>query len=325
MADVLLDMLRAMRLTGGIFLDAEFTAPWCVTAKVGPEDCGPFTPAPRHIIAYHYVAFGRCLVKVGEQQPVAVESGQIVVLVRNDDHVIGSDLKRRPVSAEHLIQPGPDGSLAKIVHGGGGEQTRILCGFLANDLPHNAIIAMLPNMLKLDVADGAAAGWIESSFRFAASQLIAGRSGSSAILSRLAELLFVEAVDRYAASQPSGPNAWVGAMKDPAVGQALGLIHGDLARHWTTEELASATALSRSAFADRFKRVVGEPPMHYIARQRLERATAQLRSSGDPVARIAYEVGYESEAAFNRAFRRRYGVPPAAWRRHARLDPEPLL
>lgn len=313
--DALLDMLRAMRLTGGIFLDAEFSAPWCVSAKVGPEDCSPFTPEPRHIIAYHYVTAGHLLLKAGGQPPIRVDGGEIVVLPRNDHHVIGSALNLRPVSAEHLIKPAPDGGLARILHGGGGERTHILCGFLGNDMPHNAVIAMLPSVLKLNVADGASGSWIESSFRFAAQELTRGNVRSPAILAKLAELMFMEAVRRYVVSQPPKSSAWTAGMHDSIVGRALGLLHGQMARRWTTDDLAREIGLSRSAFAERFTRVVGEPPMRYLGHQRLEHASMRLKESSDAIARIAYDVGYESEAAFNRAFKREYGVPPAAWRR----------
>jgi AraC-like DNA-binding protein len=308
-------MLRAMRLTGGIFLEAEFTAPWCISAQVSPEDCAPFTPVPRHIIAYHYIIAGHCLMKVGNQPPLSVGSGQLVVLPRNDGHIIASALNLRPVNAEHLIEPAPDGGLAKVVHGGGGEPTQILCGFLGNDLPYNAFVALLPSILKLDVADAASGNWIENNFRFAARELAEGRANSPTMLAKLAELLFMEAVRRYLASQPPALSAWSAGMRDPIVGRALGLLHGQIARRWTTEDLAREIAVSRSAFAERFTRVIGEPPMRYLARQRFEQASARLRDSADPIARIAFEVGYESEAAFNRAFKREYGVPPASWRR----------
>jgi AraC-like DNA-binding protein len=313
--DAVLDILRAMRLTGGIFLDAEFSAPWCVSAKVGPEDCVAFVPEPRHIIAYHYVTSGRCFIKVAGQQPVEIRAGDIVVLPRNDDHVLGTALNLRPVSADHLIQPGPDGALAKIVQGGEGERTQILCGFLANDLPHNAFIGMLPSLLTLNVAEGASGEWIESTFRFAAAELARGKVSSPGMLGRLAELLFMEAVRRYFAALPPSADAWMAGLSDPLVARALGLLHGQIGRRWTTDELACELAVSRSAFAERFTRIIGEPPMRYLARQRFEQATAQLRQSSDPIARIAFDVGYESEAAFSRAFRREYGVPPAAWRR----------
>lgn len=313
--DALLDMLRAMRLTGGIFLEADFTAPWCIAARVGPEDCLPFTPEPRHIIAYHYVITGRCFLQAGKQMPVPLERGEIAVLPRNDAHILASALNLRPVDAEQLIQPVPDGGLAKIVYGGGGERTRILCGFLGNDLPHNAFITMLPSVLKLDVVAGASANWVKSTFRFAAEELTQRQAGSPAILAKLAELLFMEAVRRHLAAQPPDAIAWTAAMHDPVVARALGLLHGQLARHWTTKALASEVAVSRSAFAERFTRVVGEPPMHYLARQRFEHSRHRLETTPDPIARIAYDVGYESESAFNRAFRREYGAPPASWRR----------
>ena len=313
--DALLNVMRSMRFTGGIFLDAKFSAPWCVSAKVTPDDCAPFTAAPRHIIAYHYVTDGRCLLKVGAQRPVEVESGEIVVLPRNDHHVIASAMNLRPISAEHLIQEAPEGGLAKIVHGGDGERTSILCGFLGSDLVHHALIALLPSVLKLNAADGASGDWIKGTFQFAAREPAAGMANSPVILAKLADVLFMEAVSRYLASQPPEANAWVAGMRDPVVGRALGLLHGQIARRWTTEKLAQELAVSRSAFAERFTRAIGEPPMRYLARQRFEHALVQLKETGEPVARIAYDVGYESEEAFNRAFRRAYGIPPAAWRK----------
>ena len=315
MSDALSNMLRAMRFTGGIFLNAEFTAPWCVTAKVEPEDCGLSAPQPHHVIAYHYVTAGRLLLKIGNQSPVPVESGEIVVLPRNDEHVLGSAMPLRPVGAKHLIQRDSRGELAKIVYGGGGERTQILCGFLSNDLPHNAFIAMLPSVMRLKVADGASGSWIESSFRFAAKELSEGQVSSPVILAKVAELLFIEAVRRYFDALPPTGNAWTAGMRDPIVGRALGLLHGQIARRWTTTDLARETAMSRSAFAERFTRVVGEPPMRYLARQRFEQAKARLSESAEPIARIAHDAGYESEVAFNRAFRREYGIPPATWRR----------
>ncbi len=318
--DALLEISRAMRFTGGIFLDADFTAPWCIAARVGPEDCLPFTPEPRHIVAYHYVTEGQCLVKVGAQPPVTVERGDLIVLPRNDHHLLGSNVNRRPADAESLIQPGTDGGLAKIVHGGGGERTRILCGFLGNDLPVNAFIALLPGMLKLNVLDCPSGDWIESTFRFAATELAKGPAMSPAFLARLSELLFMEAVRRFFTAQAPSANAWAAGMRDPLIARALGLLHGRIARRWTTDDLARELAVSRSAFADRFTRVIGVPPMRYLARQRFEQALVLLQESAEPIARIAYAVGYESEAAFNRAFRRQYGVPPANWRRERATD-----
>ncbi len=316
--DALFDILCGMRLTGGVFLEAEFSAPWRIAAKIGPEDCAPFAPVPRNIIAYHYVTAGRLLLDVDSQPPVAVEGGEIVVLPRNDDHRLGSDLNLPPISADRLIQPSPDGGLARIVHGGGGERTLVLCGFLGSDTPNDPVIGLLPQVLKLDVREGASGQWIETSFRFAAQQLAAGHAQSPAVLARLAELLFVEAVRRYLSSLAPEQGGWLAGLRDPVVGRALALLHGQTDRRWTAEELARASGLSRSAFAERFTAVMGEPPMRYLATWRLQRAAQQLAETHEPVGRIAFAYGYESEAAFNRAFKRAFGTPPAAWRKERR-------
>jgi AraC-like DNA-binding protein len=311
--DPTLDIVGTTHLTGGIFLDAEFTAPWCITARIGPEDCVPFTPAPGNIIAYHYISAGRLLLRVGNDPPVAAHGGDLVVLPRNDPHTMGSALNLRPVRADALIQPTKDG-LAHIVHGGGGERTHILCGFLGSETVDDPVLRFLPTVLKVNVAENASRGWIESSLRFAAAELTAGRIKSPTVLARLAELLFLEAVRQYVASLPPDQTGWMG-MRDPMIGRALALIHGRIARRWTAGALAREIGMSRSAFADRFARVMGEPPMRYLAQQRLQAAARRLEASTDSLARIAFQVGYESEAAFNRAFKREFGVPPASWRR----------
>ncbi len=316
------DTLRGTRLTGGIFLDAEFSAPWSVTAQVTPEDCRPFMPVPQHIIAYHYVARGHCVVAITGQPPVAVSAGGIVILPRNHPHLLASALNVVPVCADHLIRPGTAAGPARIIYGGGGETTHILCGFLGTDAPQTATIAMLPDLLTLGPTNWEAAGWIESSFRFAVQESAKGRPDSGGMLVRLAELLFYEAVRQYLVLQPGERRPMVAGMHDVLIGRALRLLHQQMCRHWTTEELAREIGLSRSSFAERFVRAVGEPPIRYLVHQRLDRASLRLLESSDSICRIAYEVGYESEAAFNRAFRREYGIPPSTWRRGA-MTPRP--
>lgn len=313
--DALLDVLRGMHLTGGIFLDAEFSAPWCVTSKIGPEDCRPFLSQPAHVIAYHYVTAGRLLLQVGAQSPVALKSGEIVVLPRNEEHRLASAPGLCPVSADDLIQSTAEGGLARIVYGGGGDAARILCGFLACDAPNSPILGILPSVFKLDVAEEASGSWVESSFRFAAQELAAGRPGSTTILAKLAELMFVAAVHRYLAMLPAADSGWLAGLHDPIIGRALMLLHRRMADDWTSAALAREVGLSRSAFADRFTNLVGEPPMRYLMRCRLQFAAQRLRTSPDPIARIAFDAGYESEAAFSRIFKREYGLPPAAWRK----------
>lgn len=310
-----LDMLRDTHLTGGIFLDARFTAPWCITAQVDPEDCAPFTPQPRHIIAYHFVTLGCMQLVVCGQAPMIVHAGELVVLPRNDSHLLGSDLSIEPADISGLIQPGRDGGIAQIVYGNQGDPTHVLCGFLGSDQPRNAVMAMLPSVLKLDVADAISGTWIESAFRFGAQELAHNGAQSSAVLARLAELLFMDAITRYLATDHGSGGRWAAGLGDVLIGRALKLIHGRMAEHWTTERLAREVGLSRSAFAERFTKAVGEPPMTYLSHQRLEKASIQLRESATAIPKIAAAIGYESEAAFSRAFKRVYGLPPAAWRK----------
>jgi AraC-like DNA-binding protein len=313
--DSILDILRATRLNGGIILEAEFTAPWCVTSQMGPEDCAPFTPLPVNIIAYHYISAGSLLVEVEGNAPVTVKGGELVVIPRNDPHRMGSALNPHAVNTHDLIQPGAKGGLARILHGGGGERTHMLCGFLGTETANDPLLQILPPVMKIDFAASAAANWIESSMTFAARELAAGHIGSPPTLARLAELLFMEAVRRYLSSLPDEQRGWRAGVRDPIVARALGLLHGRMNQRWTGEELAREVGLSRSALADRFTRVMGEPPIRYLAQLRLQSAAHRLKGSSDSIARIAFQVGYESEAAFNRAFKREFGVPPATWRR----------
>jgi AraC-like DNA-binding protein len=314
--NALLDVLRTLRLSGGIFVDCDFTAPWCVTASaIGPDHVGLLMmPLPARVIAYHYVTDGRVLLKLAQEEPICIEAGEIVVFPANDGHKLGSDLSIEAVNADELVLPPSSGNVARIAHGGGGERTHILCGFLGTDTPNDPVIDMLPSVLKLEVRQGASVDWIESSLRFAALEMAAGRTGSLAILAQLAECLFMEAVRRYVDSLPPIERGWLAGFGDPVVGRALSLLHAHKDHCWTVGELAGQTGLSRSAFAERFTRLMGESPMRYLSKQRLRSAAQRLRTSHEPVARIAFEAGYESEAAFNRAFKRELGLPPSAWR-----------
>jgi AraC-like DNA-binding protein len=218
------------------------------------------------------------------------------------------------------VVPGGSGSVAKILYGGGGVPTRMLCGFLATQVQSDPMLRMLPRVMKVRIVDASSSAWIESSMRFGAQELASGPMRSPALLARLAELLLAEAVRRYLASLPPEQTGWWAGIADPMIARALARMHQRLDRRWTAEELARAVGMSRSAFADRFTRVMGETPMRYLAQQRLQRAARRLEESGASMAGIAFEAGYESEAAFNRAFKREFGAPPATWR-DARTEP----
>jgi AraC-like DNA-binding protein len=205
-----------------------------------------------------------------------------------------------------------------IRHGGGGEHTRVVCGFLGCDrLEGSLLVDALPPVLRFDTRRGSASAWVKSSLEFAAHEVAARRAGSGTVLAKLSELLFVEALRYYVESLPQEQTGWLAGLKDPFVSRALGLLHKSVAREWTVDDLGREVGLSRSVLADRFTRLIGEPPMRYLARWRIQVAAHELRNSDTPLARIAEQVGYDSEAAFNRAFKRSLGVPPAAWRRAA--------
>ncbi|BCG75415.1 AraC family transcriptional regulator [Mesorhizobium sp. 113-1-2] len=312
--DPLSDVLRSFRLTGGVFLDARFTAPWCVATRLSAEDCKKYMTDPLLLIAYHFVVEGRLLISVEGEPAIEVRAGEVVLLPRNDLHVLGSGYGLDPVSALDLIRPSDSGGLARVSHGGGGEATHIVCGFLGSQDPFNPVIAALPSILKLDVREGASGEWIDASVRFAANELTRGKLGSSSVMSRLSELLFVETVRHYATTSDNPDAGWLKGLADPRVGRALALMHGDMCASWSTEALAREVSMSRSAFVQRFTSLIGMPPIRYLTLWRLQAAKSQLRESQKTIGQLAYSVGYESEEAFSRAFKREFGLPPARWR-----------
>ena len=198
MADALSDVLRVVRLFGGVFLHADFTEPWCVTSQVKPDDCGALLPDVEHVILYHYVVAGRMVLQIGDEPAVEIGAREAVILPRNDAHQMGSDLALKPVDSHEIIQPAADGGLAEIRYGGGGARTRVVCGFLGcRSVAGNPLLSALPPVLRLDTRDGTAAEWIRVSFEFAAGEIASGRAGSDTVLAKLSELLFVEAVRRH--------------------------------------------------------------------------------------------------------------------------------
>ena len=274
--DALSDVLRVVHLTGGVFLHAEFFAPWCIAARVAPEHCAPVLGPASHLIIYHYVVEGELRIRVdGEDgEGLVIGAGEVVLLPRNDLHLMGSDLTLPPVAGSDIIHPPKDGGLFSIHHGGAGERTRIVCGFLGcASADGNPVISTLPPLLKLNVEQGGAAEWIRSTFQYAAEEVSAGCPGSETVLAKLSELLFVESVRRYAQALPDGQTGWLAGLRDPYVARALALLHHDIARNWNVDDLSRKVGLSRSALADRFISLIGMPPMHYLASWRMQVAT----------------------------------------------------
>jgi AraC-like DNA-binding protein len=314
--DALSDVLRVAHLTGGVFMHAEFSEPWCMAAQLRPEHCAPHLGPASHLILYHYVVEGRLGVQLEDEPAFELAPGDVVLFPRNDMHLMGSQLDLPPVLGSDVISPPTDGGLYTIRLGGGGARTRVICGFLGCDtVEGNPVISTLPASLRLAVEEGSGAEWIRSTFQFAADEVAAGRPGSETVLAKLSELLFVEAVRRYAETLPVEQTGWLAGLRDPYVARALGLLHARIEYHWTVDELGREIGLSRSALADRFARLVGQAPMHYLANWRMQVAAQSLRSTNDSLVQVAEKVGYESEAAFSRAFKKAFGTAPATWRR----------
>jgi AraC-like DNA-binding protein len=245
---------------------------------------------------------------------VEVEAGEIVLLPRNDVHTLASASGLKPTSARHLIQPSEDGGLARISHGGGGETAHLVCGFLGSEESYNPLIATLPRVLKLDVCEGVSRDWVEASVRYAASELTAGRFASSSLMSRLSELLFVEAMRQYSVTFRDHDAGWLKGVVDPQIGRALAAIHHKINLPWSADSLAREVSMSRSAFIDRFTTLIGMPPIRYLTIWRLQAAKLGLRETRKTIEQLAQEVGYGSGEAFSRAFKREFGLSPALWR-----------
>jgi len=320
--DTLSELLRELRLASGFFLQAEFFTPWCIDSTPGKEDLHRIVPDAEHVILFHLMVEGSCSIKIRDSsQSWRLQAGDMIIIPRGEAHLIGSDLHLAPVQAASLMQPADAPGMLRISHGGCGACTRFICGFLSGD-PRlcRPLLASLPPIVIVPLCNPEKISWITETLRFATEETGKPGIGSSVILSRVAELIFVEALRRYTASLPESQQGWLAGLRSPHVSRALSLLHARPAYRWTVEELAAQTGLSRTALVDRFQRLLGDPPLRYLARWRLALAARQLRETQDPLTRIAERVGYESESAFNRAFKREFGVPPASWRRQTHRE-----
>jgi AraC-like DNA-binding protein len=324
--DALSDVLRFVRLNGAVYLNGDFTAPWCVVGQASQELSAAFLPRAERIVSYHLVTEGSCFARLPDDSSstIRVDAGELLVVPQGEAHVLGSSLEMTPAPPNELIATylkSAPGEVMKLSYGGGSEpRTRLICGFLAcDDTLTNPVLSALPRLFKVDMRNDPQSAWLESSLRLAAFEAAEWRVGSAIVLSRLSELLFVEAVRRCIDALPADRKGWLAGVGDRFVGRALAMLHARPAHGWTVDELARKAGLSRSAFAQRFTQLLGQPPMQYLARWRLQVAAQELRNGTQSLAGVAERVGYESEAAFNRAFKREFGMPPASWRRSHRM------
>lgn len=310
--DPLSDVLRAVRLTGAYFYRVEAAAPWSVLAVAAREVVPRLLPEMDHVIPYHILTAGQCWAGVAGERRVRMEPGDVIVFPHGDSHLMSSD------AGDHRDAPvfasAPDPFPGTVYFGPGAHcDTSLVCGFLAFDArPYNPLLASLPRCLHLRAMAG---GWLAEFPRQVVAESRTNRLGSESMLTRMAELMFVECLRRHAEQVSAEQRGWLAGLTDPVVGAALVELHARPAHPWTLAELARAVASSRTVLAERFTRYVGVPPMQYLTQWRLQLAAEQLVRGTAKVAAIAAQVGYESEAAFSRAFKRATSQSPAEWRR----------
>jgi AraC-like DNA-binding protein len=319
--DVLSEVLRAVRLQGALFFHGEFSAPWCFSSAQASAAApqlsflaGPF--APERLIIFHFLTEGRAYARLPDGRREELISGDIVILPHGDAHFIGNGVPEIPVDSFRVFAKNLTEGLKAVRYGGGGEITRFVCGFMACEPQLSEIfLAGLPPLLKVRIANEPSGTWLEHSIRFSVDQASVPSVGSDLVVAKLSEVLFVEALRCYIKALPPGQTGWLAGTRDVAVGKALRLLHREPAHPWTVPLLARRAGLSRTRLAERFRHFLGESPMAYLAQWRLKLGAEMLTSGNGSVAEVATAVGYGSEAAFNRAFKREFGCPPAQFRR----------
>lgn len=328
--DPLSDVLTSVRLHGAVFYYVSFGGEWAAETPPSADLASALMPGTEHVLAYHLFARGSGWAATEGERPVRVSRGDIVMFPRGDRHVLSSAPGLRaqadsdnwrfmtrndpkPIAVAYhrgVLRPGSPAPAEEA-------ENVVVCGFVGCDLrPFNPLIEALPRLLHLSA--GGVGAWVAPVLDQAVSESRQSRAGSAAVLERVSEMVFVDAARRHLESLPSDASGWLAGLRDRHVGKAIALLHARCAEPWTIEELGRQVGLSRSALHERFLELVGQPPMQYLTNWRMQRAACLLRDGQATVATIAQDVGYDSEAAFARAFKRAVGAPPAAWRRTQR-------
>lgn len=316
--DALSEVLKVVKLDSAFFFNAEFSAPWRFRS---PDSCrlAPFIhQTSGHVIVYHLLLSGRAYAEARDMR-LLLHPGDIVIFPHGDPHILESGPASQTVDGEAELQRIFSAGLKVSQMGGGGEPSHFVCGYMVCEPRLSRLfLAGLPPVFKINIRDDPHGEWLENSIQYSISQAGAGHAGGEAVLAKLSEMLFVETLRRYIVHMPALQTGWLAGARDQDIGKALALMHSRPAHPWTLEDLAAAAGLSRSVLAQRFRECLGEPPFAYLTRWRLQLAAQKLASSSYSVAQIASEVGYESEPAFNRAFKRIFGYPPARYRTEAK-------
>lgn len=318
--DVLSDVLAAVRLKGAIFFDIDVGTPF--VGETPPTECiaEAIMPGAEHVVMFHLVLAGHCWVALDDgDQPVLMKAGDVVLYPRGHGNVLSSTPGERGTPDLSRYRRPVDTPLPfTIRHSDGTDRVRFICGFLACDRrPFNPLLDALPDQLCV-AKSNSTDSWVGDLFEIALTEHDRRRAGTETVLARLSELMFVETVRRHIETLPEDSRGWLSGLRDRHIGDALTLIHARPAHGWTLESIAREIGLSRTTFADRFVHFVGMPPMQYLARWRMQLAARRLETPGVGIAEVAAEIGYESEAAFNRAFKKLIGTTPGNWRRSPR-------
>jgi AraC-like DNA-binding protein len=319
--DTLSDVLRAVHLTGAMYVDIRAAEPWAAEAPPARAIAPYVRPGADHVIEFHVVLEGSCWGGLVGEPRVQLGTGDVIVFPQGDAHTMSSSASLPGKSMLSFYRSNQYAGLPITYHEGaqGPADTHVLCGFFSCDRqPFNPLLSALPRLLHASADSPGAegeAGWIAQFVSHARAESAAPRPGGQSVLTKLSELMFLEVVRRHLAAIPRERGGWLGALRDPVVGRAIGLLHERPAEDWTVEELARACGASRSLLAERFTAAVGIPPMQYLTQWRIQLAAGLLARGNEGIGAIAATVGYESEAAFHRAFKKVVGVAPGAWRR----------
>jgi len=317
--DVLSEVLNMVKLQGAMFYHGEFSSPWSLCSPASSTVAPYLARGARHVIIYHLLTEGRASARLVNGERIDLNAGDLVIFPHGDEHIIENGPSTKPVDlVKELARLVADGvKLSRL--GGGGEVTRFICGYMTCEPQLSQVfLSGLPSLFKVSIRNDPSGRWLESSIRFSVNEADASRAGGEAVLAKLSEVLFVETLRRYIAHLPAEQTGWLAGARDSEVGKTLALIHRSPAHPWTIASLAKEVGVSRSVLAERFRHYLEEPPMAYLTRWRLQLGAQMLASTSYPVAQIASEVGYESEAAFNRAFKREFTAPPARYRSQSR-------
>jgi AraC-like DNA-binding protein len=317
--DAFSEVLSGVRMKGAMFFSAEFSAPWRLSTPHCRVLASTLAPGAPHLMMYHLVVDGSARASVQGGPDVDLSPGDLVVFPHGDPHQLSGGSGTNPVDAAAVLQKIATRDLSPMHAGGGGAATRFVCGYLTFDpLLCGPILESLPPMLKVNIRTDRSGHWLEQSILHLLDEAASDRAGSDAMLAKLSEALFVDTLRRYVTGLPDQTIGWLAGARDPVVGKSLALLHRRAHHPWTIAGLAAEVGVSRSVLAERFTRYLSDPPMAYLTGWRLRLAAQALTSSSKGVGDIAAAVGYESEAAFNRAFKRAFGVPPARYRRQSR-------